>query len=63
MQNTNKIEGITQPNPTKHLLASLAKSVTRIVGYLFLLPLGSCAQVAAFLLIVGELIGIVEELV
>lgn len=51
---------VNHPDPTKHLLASFAKSTVRIVGYIFL-PLDIVT--ATVLLVASELIGIVEELV
>jgi len=48
------------PDPKKHLIASLIKSVVRIMGYFALFfDIG----LAAALLIVSEAVGIGEELV
>ena len=48
------------PDPKKHLIASLIKSVVRILGYFALFfDIG----VAAALLIISEAVGIGEELV
>ena len=48
------------PDPKKHLIASLIKSAVRSIGYFVLFyDIG----IAATLLILSEIIGIVEELV
>ncbi len=52
------------PNATRHLIASMVKSFIRILGYSVLFLVGArWANIAAIILIVSELIGIVEELV
>ena len=48
------------PDPKKHLLFSLIKSVIRILGFLFI-PLD--LVIATVLLVISELVGIAEELV
>ena len=48
------------PDPKKHLIASLIKSVVRILGYFALFY---DINLAAILLIVSEAVGIGEELV
>jgi len=48
------------PDPKKHLIASLIKSVVRILGYFALFY---DIHVAATLLIISEVVGIGEELV
>lgn len=52
------------PDAKKHLIVSLVKSVVRIAGYacIYGIP-GQWAIIAATVLIVSEVIGIVEELV
>ena len=49
------------PNPKRHFVASIIKSVIRIVGFTTLLY-GSFIA-CGMLLIIAEVIGIVEELV
>lgn len=52
------------PDPKKHLVVSLTKSVVRIGGYALLFGIHSpWAIAAATVLVVSELIGIIEELV
>lgn len=52
------------PDPKKHLIVSLTKSVVRIAGYALLLGIPSGWAVAAsIVLIASEAIGILEELV
>ena len=48
------------PDPKKHLIASLTKSVVRLLGYF---ALWYDISIAATLLILSEMIGIGEELV
>ena len=48
------------PDPKKHLIASLIKSVVRILGYFALF---FDITIAAILLIISEAVGIGEELV
>tara|TARA_R100000742_G_C4238822_1_gene58896 strand:+ start:447 stop:596 length:150 start_codon:yes stop_codon:yes gene_type:complete len=48
------------PDPKKHLIASLIKSVVRILGYFALFY---DIHMAAALLILSEVVGIGEELV
>ena len=48
------------PDPKKHLIASLIKSVVRILGYFALFY---DINLAAVLLIISEAVGIGEELV
>ena len=48
------------PDPKKHLITSLIKSVVRLLGYF---ALWYDISIAATLLILSEMIGIGEELV
>lgn len=48
------------PNPKNHLIASLIKSIVRILGYFALFY---DINLAAVLLIISEAVGIGEELV
>jgi len=49
-----------QPDPKKHLIASLIKSIIRLLGYFALFyDIG----IAGALLILSEMVGIGEELV
>jgi hypothetical protein len=48
------------PDPKKHLIASLIKSLIRLLGYF---ALWYDISIAATLLILSEMIGIGEELV
>jgi len=48
------------PDPKKHLVFSLIKSVIRIIGYVFI-PFN--LVIAAIILLISELVGIGEELV
>ena len=48
------------PDPKKHLIVSLIKSVVRLLGYF---ALWYDINIAASLLILSEMIGIGEELV
>jgi len=52
------------PDPKNHLIMSFVKSGVRIVGYVLLFGISSpWAYVAASVLILSEVVGIVEELV
>jgi hypothetical protein len=52
------------PDPKKHLIVSLVKSVIRIGGYALLLFSGNhWITASGIVLIISELIGIIEELV
>jgi hypothetical protein len=52
------------PDPKKHLIVSLVKSVVRISGYALLLFSGNSWIIGAgVVLIVSEAVGIIEELV
>lgn len=46
------------PDAKRHYIVSMAKSVLRIVGYLFLFPV---VPIASVVLILSEVLGIVEE--
>jgi len=48
------------PNPKKHQQISFIKSGIRIIGYLFI---PTNLVIAAFILTLSEIIGIIEELV
>jgi hypothetical protein len=52
---------VAHPNPVKHKAISLIKSVMRIVAFGFLAYYD--LQLAAIILILAEVLGIVEELV
>ena len=60
LENKNKIDFSYMPDQKKHLIVSLVKSGTRLVGYSLLLY---SLPIAVFVLILSELIGIIEELV
>lgn len=52
------------PDPKKHLIVSLVKSVVRIIGYALLLLSGNAWIISAgIVLIISEAVGIIEELV
>ena len=51
---------MNHPDPKRHLIVSLLKSVVRITGYVAL-PFGIWLGVT--ILVISELIGIIEELV
>jgi len=59
MENFKKL--IKRPDPTKHFFVSMLKSFTRILGFI-ILAMGSF-QMAGLVLLVGEILGVVEELV
>ena len=48
------------PNPDKHFWASITKSVIRVAGYC-IIPLD--INLAAGILVLSEVIGIIEEMV
>ena len=60
LESKNKIDFSYMPDQKKHLIVSLVKSGTRLVGYSLLLY---SLPIAVFVLILSELIGIIEELV
>lgn len=53
------------PDPKRHLIVSVVKSVIRIVGYfmLALVPVDPAIRAAGFILIFSEVAGLVEEMV
>ena len=59
LESKNKIDFSYMPDQKKHLIVSLVKSGTRLVGYSLLLY---SLPIAVFVLILSELIGIIEEL-
>jgi len=50
-----------RPSAEKHFIVSLVKSITRIIGCGLLI--GGLYQPAGIVLLIGEILGVVEELV